>query len=250
MECHHHIHGSHPGHGCKSHAGCIRLVPIFNHLEEEQMAKIGASVETLALQKGEILFRAGERDDTLYIIHTGKVRIYRLADSGKEQLVRILNPGDFTGELAVFQPGEIHENYAEALQDSTICRMKQKDLQAYLLAYPQIALKILTEITKRLEESEKQTARVAVENVESRIISFLASCVEQSGTNDTVIALPMSKKDLASYLGTTPETISRKFTNLEKQGLIEQLPNKKIKIPDLDELLLYADEATSAGGHH
>ncbi|MCB6745848.1 Crp/Fnr family transcriptional regulator, partial [Anaerostipes hadrus] len=88
--------------------------------------------------------------------------------------------------------------------------------------------------------------RVAVENVESRIISFLASCVERSGADDTVIALPMSKKDLASYLGTTPETISRKFTNLEKQGLIEQLPNKKIKIPDLDGLLLYADEATSA----
>jgi CRP/FNR family transcriptional regulator len=219
----------------------MSLVPIFNHLEEEQKAKIAESAETLELQKGEMLFRAGEKDDTLYIINTGKIRIFRLSDSGKEQLVRILNPGEFTGELAIFQPEEVHENYAEALQKSSICLIKQKDLQEYLLEYPQISLKILSEITKRLKESEKQTAQVAIENVESRIIAFLFSCVEKNDANQTTITLPMSKKDLASYLGTTPETISRKFTILEKQGLIEQLPKKKIKIPDLDQLLLYAD---------
>ncbi|WP_169338754.1 Crp/Fnr family transcriptional regulator [Heyndrickxia acidiproducens] len=219
----------------------MRLVPIFNHLEEEQMAKIAESAETLELQKGEMLFRAGEKDDTLYIINTGKIRIFRLSDSGKEQLVRILDPGDFTGELAVFQPGEVHDNYAEALQKSSVCLIKQKDLQAYLLEYPQISVKILAEMTKRLKDSEKQTAQVAIENVESRIISFLINCVEKNGANHTTITLPMSKKDLASYLGTTPETISRKFTILEKQGLIEQLPKKKIKIPDLDQLLLHAD---------
>lgn len=203
------------------------------------MDMIAASARNLHLQKGELLFRAGEEDDTLYIINSGKVRIYHLSESGKEQLVRILNPGDFTGEVAIFQPGSFHETYAEALQNSSICVIKQEDLQKYLIEFPQISLKILSEVTMRLKNSEKQTTQVAFENVESRIVSFLAENVDKDSGNNPTVTLPMSKKDLASYLGTTPETISRKFTSLEKQGLIEQLPKRKIKIPDLDQLLLW-----------
>lgn len=228
----HHQHG---------HTQCVRLVPIFNHLEDQQMDMIAESAKTLHLQKGELLFRAGEKDDTLYIINSGKVRIYRLSDSGKEQLVRILNPGDFTGEVAIFQPGNVHETYGEALQNTSICLIQQQDLQKYLLEYPQISLKILSEITMRLKDSEKQTTQVAIENVESRIISFLAECVEKGNTNSPTVTLPMSKKDLASYLGTTPETISRKFSSLEQHGLIEQLPKRKIKILDFDQLLLHSE---------
>lgn len=223
-----------------THAECIRLVPIFNHLEDDQMDMIAASAKTLHLQKGEILFRAGESDDTLYIINSGKVRIYHLSDSGKDQLVRILNPGDFTGEVAIFQPGSVHENHAESLQDTSVCLIKQTDLQQYLIQYPQISLKILSEVTMRLKDSERQTTQVAIENVESRLISFLVECVEKRNDNSPTITLPMSKKDLASYLGTTPETISRRFTSLEQLGLIEQLPKKKIKIIDVNQLLLHA----------
>jgi len=230
-QCCHHQHG---------HAECIRIVPIFNHLEDAQMDLIAESAKTLHLQKGEMLFRAGEKDDTLYIINSGMARIYRLSESGKEQLIRILNPGDFTGEVAIFQPGSVHESYAEALQQTSICVMKREDLQKYLLEYPQIALKILSEVTLRLQESEKQTTQVAIENVESRIISFLAENVEMGSGNSPTVTLPMSKKDLASYLGTTPETISRKFTTFEELGLIKQLPKREIKIIDLDQLLLHS----------
>nr|WP_144924784.1 Crp/Fnr family transcriptional regulator [Paenibacillus bovis] len=230
-QCCHHQHG---------HAECIRIVPIFNHLEDEQMDLIAKSAKTVHLQKGEMLFRAGEEDDTLYIINSGKARIYRLSESGKEQLIRILNPGDFTGEVAIFQPGSVHESYAEALQHTSICVMKREDLQKYLLEYPEIALKILSEVTSRLQDSEKQTTQVAIENVESRIISFLAENVEMGSGNSPTVTLPMSKKDLASYLGTTPETISRKFTTFEELGLIKQLPKREIKIIDLDQLLLHS----------
>lgn len=225
----------------QNQAHCVRLVPIFNHLPEAEMDKIGESARKVVLEKGEHLFRAGEKDDTLYIIHRGRIRIYQLADSGKEQLVRILNPGDFTGELAIFQPGQAHENYGEALQKTEVCLIHQKDLQQYLTEYPEIAIKILSEMSRRLKESEKQTARVAIESVETRIISFLANLVDEDAGNSPVVVLPMTKKDLASYLGTTPETISRKFTHFEQLGLIEQLPKRKIKIPDLDKLLLYGD---------
>lgn len=228
------------GHTSTTDIACIRLVPIFNHLEDNQMDRILKSVKKVNLRKGESLFRAGEKDDTLYIIHTGKVRIFRLGESGKEQLVRILNPGDFTGELAIFRPGEVHENFAEAMAPSSICLIHQEDLLKYIVEFPQISLKIISEITTRLKDSEKQTVQVSTESVEARIISFLIDCLEENSSNSPTIQLPISKKDLASYLGTTPETISRKFTSFEKAGLIKQLPKNTIKINDLDELLLFS----------
>ena len=228
--CYHHSIGS--------PKACIQLVPIFNHLEEKQMDEIMHTTQSVSFERGSMIYRAEEESDTLYIVNTGRIRIYRLAESGKEQLVRILEPGDFTGEMALFSPENTkHESYAEAMMNTKICMIKRSDLQEYLLKYPSISLKILNELSQRLEQSEKQTTRFATEKVEARIALFLAECLGPE--MDTMeIALPMSKKDLASYLGTTPETISRKLSDLEDEGLIKQKPKKKIQILDLDGLLM------------
>ncbi|NCU17385.1 Crp/Fnr family transcriptional regulator [Bacillus sp. P1(2020)] len=193
-------------------------------------------VRSVTYKKGEFIYRQGESSDSLYIIHSGKVRIYRLSESGKEQVLRILNPGDFTGELALFKEGT-HETYAEAMVDSSICLINRDDLQQFLMKYPSISLHILSEFSNRLEQTEKQTARFATEKVETRIALFFADCMDKESKSNA-IELPMSRKDLASYLGTTPETLSRKITELEKDGYIKQRSNKIIEIIDLDELLL------------
>ena len=205
------------------------------------MDRIAEKAHTKHYQKGEFLFRSQEKDDALYIVNRGKVRIYRLSDSGKEQLVRILNPGDFTGEWTLFNPDAVHEEYAEAIRDTSVCMIQQHDVQELLKEYPAISLKLLGEMSQRLERSERQTAQVAVESVITRLVLFLAENVEPEMGDSPTITLPMEKKDIASYLGTTPETISRKLGELENEGLIQQLSGKRIKIQDLDDLLLYSE---------
>jgi len=221
-------------HTHENHKQCITLVPIFNHLENEQMNEIMTAARSSSYRRGEMIYKAGEQSDSLYIVSNGKIKIYRLSESGKEQLVRILNPGDFTGELALFNEG-IHESYAEAIADTQVCMIRRTDLQEFLLKYPSISLKILSEFSSRLEQSEKQTTRFATEKVETRIALFLAECLERDSNE---LTLPMSKKDLASYLGTTPETISRKLADLEVAGYIKQKGQRGIEIMDLDGLLL------------
>ncbi len=233
-ECHtcHHHHGDR----FDSQTSCISVVPIFNHLEEEQMEEIMQAMYSLSFKKGEVIYREGDTSNALYIVSKGQVKIYRLAESGKEQLLRILNPGDFTGELALFRES-IHEAYAEAMSDTNLCTISKDNLQEFLLKYPTISLKILAEFSNRLETSEKQTTRFVTEKVEARLALFLAECIEE-GNQSLEITLPMSQKDLASYLGTTPETISRKLADFEDEGYIRQKPNRKIEILDLDGLLL------------
>lgn len=220
----------------ENNESCVSIVPIFNHLEKSQMDEIMGVTHSVSYKKGEVIYSAGDQSDSLYIVNTGRVRIYRLSEAGKEQLLRILKPGDFTGELALFNEA-IHEAYASAMVDTSICTVKRSDLQELLLKYPTISFKLMAEFSKRLEKVEKQTTRLATEKVDTRIALFLAECIEV-GSKNNEITLPMSKKDLASYLGTTPETISRKLYELETLGYIRLVSNKRIQILELESLLL------------
>lgn len=215
---------------------CVSLVPIFNHLEPDQMNEVMEVVRNKVLKKGEILYHAGDQANALYIVNHGQIKIYRLSESGKDQMLRILHPGNFTGELALFQEG-IHEAYAEATMDTKICMIKSSDFQKLLLKYPTISLKVLEEFSSRLDRSEQQTTRVATEKVETRLALFIAELADQRGGKTKTITLPMSKRDLASYLGTTPETLSRRLSDFEEAGLIKQEGQRKLIIIDLDGLL-------------
>jgi CRP/FNR family transcriptional regulator len=214
---------------------CISLVPIFNHLEPAQMDEIMSLIRSLKFKRGENLYSPGDPANTLYIVSEGKIKIYRLSESGKEQLIRFLRPGDFTGELALFSDS-VHEAYAEAIEDTSVCTITRSEFNELLLKYPSISLKVLSEFSHRLEQSEKQTTRFATERVETRIALFLIECMDNDSKSQ-IVELPMSKRDLASYLGTSPESISRKLTEIEEVGLIEQISNKRIKILDLEGLL-------------
>jgi len=215
---------------------CLSIVPIFNHLESDQMNEIVKSVQSTIHKKGEFIFKDGDPSDNLYVLNAGQVKIYRLTNNGNEHLVSIMRPGDFMGEYALFNKST-HTSYAEAIMTTKICKINRKDLQAFLTKYPAISLKVLSEFARRLDRSEMHSASIATETVEARIALFLAE-LANSEPNKTTLELPMKRIDMASYLGTTPETITRRLSNLEDKGFIKQITHKKIKITDLDGLLL------------
>ncbi|GIO37964.1 Crp/Fnr family transcriptional regulator [Paenibacillus antibioticophila] len=229
-------------HGCHHNSDaeerqqyCISIVPLFNHLDLDELKEIVQTTRSHQFPKGQIVYHSGETSEGLYIVHKGSMKIYRLSGNGKEQLIRILGPGDFTGELSLFS-ASVHESYAEALEPLELCIMSRDSLQSFLLKYPQIALKMLGEFTSRLAESEKQATRIATETVETRIALYLSNLSEMQ--KNSGITLPMSRKHLASYLGTTPETISRKLADFEASGWISQQGQRQIEIHNLDALLL------------
>lgn len=218
-----------------SHALCVSRVPIFNHLPAEDLQSIAGKSRMRGFERGEFIHRAGDESSQLFIIHTGKVKVYRLSEGGKEQLVRILEPGAFTGELGLFCNLK-HDSYAEAMEESAICIIGRDDFHGLLLRHPAIGLHLMTELALRLDASENQTAVIATTPVDERIGLYLAALSEKA--NSLSITLPMSRKNLASYLGTTPETISRRFTEFEEAQWIAQSGQRKIEILDLDALLL------------
>lgn len=214
-------------------------VPIFNHLEADSLALIHQKIHAVEFKKGEYLFRAEEPTNTLYIIQSGAVRLFHLLESGKEQLIRILKPGDFIGEWSLFSQDRQYEDYAYALVDTKVCQLYADDFKEVLLSYPAVSLKILEEMSRRLQASEKMTSRVANESVGTRLVNYLLGQLPGQASDAHLINLELSRKELAAFLGTTPETISRKFKELETLNIIESLSPRKIKIINFDGLLQY-----------
>lgn len=218
---------------------CLSLVPIFKALDQDDLGKISQNITSRQLAKGEILYSLNDNDDTLYIVHTGELKNYRILENGKEQLIRLLGPGAFTGEWSIFKSDIKHNDYIEALEPTEICQLTRQGFKQVLGQYPEISMSLLQHMSKRLDISENQTATLAYGSITKRITSYLADLIINSKVNQegTIqVALPMTRKDLASYLGTTPESVTRGFNKLEKAGVIESISNKIIQVHDFNSL--------------
>jgi CRP/FNR family transcriptional regulator, anaerobic regulatory protein len=213
-----------------SEESCVSRVPIFNHLDASQKEEVHRMIHSVTYKKGESIYQANDSSQGLIIVNEGRIRIDRISEKGAMHLIRILNPGDFTGELALFKETP-NEDYATAMVDSRVCKISRIDLQNLMRQYPNIAMKILSTFASRLEEVEKNNTRLVSESVDCRIILFLLDAMDHNH-----VMLSMSKKDLASYLGTTPETLSRKLFELEDAQLIKQHSNRHIELLDIEAL--------------
>lgn len=197
---------------------CVTLVPLFNHLETADQQKINQLVSHRHFAKGEqILTPDGEPQ--LVIVARGNLKVYQLSAAGREQLLRVVEPGGYEGESQLFGAKNA-DLFAEALQPTEVCVLKQADFQELLLRYPQLSLKLLELTADKMTAVEQQTQFLLMEKVEERLAKYLTDL--QVATASSSLTIPMKMKELAAYLGTTPETLSRKFKLLEEKQLISR----------------------------
>lgn len=210
----------------QTRSNCIDNLELFTTLSIEQRSLIFSLVKHEHYKAGESIYSPGEIANSIHIMSRGKARIYRLSENGKEGLIRILIPGDFTGELALFKKG-IYEAYAQALEDTSICKIHHDDFKKILQTYPSISIKMLSTLAERLSNSEQQSAWMSTETAKERLMHYLIQSAIMDDKGKLFVYLDMPKRALASYLGTTPETLSRQFTKLKKDGVIRQ-PSKDV----------------------
>ncbi|MDT6952845.1 Crp/Fnr family transcriptional regulator [Companilactobacillus alimentarius] len=214
---------------------CVELVPIFKTLSQKDIETVATLVTHHHYKNGEYIFSAGDVADSLVIVAHGQAKVFQMSASGKEQMLRVLQTGDFDGEAALFSDAE-HSNFSQALMDTDVCQISRTDFQKLMQESPALAVNMVNALGRRIVQLEQQTAEVTTSSVESRLANYLLET--SAGLDEEVFTLPLKKKDIATYLGTTPETISRKLTLLVKQGMIEKISNNKFKILDEDRLMM------------
>jgi CRP/FNR family transcriptional regulator len=178
-----------------------------------------------------MVYTAGDVGEKLYVIHKGRVKISRIAANGKEQVIRVLGPGEFMGELSLFSPLPMTDN-AEVLEKSTMCIIEGKRLKGIMGKYPTIAFKVMEELSQRLEKAENLIEDINLNSVETRLAQILIKMADDKNE----VLLNMKKGDFASQIGMSQETLSRKLTSFQEKGLIKQIGNRRIVLLDKDRL--------------
>ena len=214
-----------------------REVPIFESLSEEELDRIISIRKHMFLKKGESLFLEGDKVSKLFIISEGMIKISKTTVTGKEQIINILTVGDFLGESNIL--GDTHEINvsATAVKNTELCTISREYLKEILYSNPEIALKLLSELNKRLSEVENLSKNLSNNNPESRICYMLIEFSEKYGKiiNDSIeIELPLNREGMANYCGLARETLSRKLSYLENKNIIDIIGTKKIRIRSLE----------------
>lgn len=207
---------------------CINTNPLFQSLETEQIQLIKSEIYEKKLNIGDHLYQAGDERQTLYLIQEGAIKIYRLSSDGKEHTISILEAGDFIGERSLFH-NTTSNNYAVAIEETTVCCLRQKDFQAIVAKNPQIALELLATLSERLEDTQEHMISLTGESARNRLLQYLEDQSKKQNTRE--VKLPSTKKDLSSYLGMSQETFSRTLTLLTREEIVSQ------PAPDIIELL-------------
>jgi CRP/FNR family transcriptional regulator len=194
--------------------------------------------------KGDMLCSQGEKSDTLFIINEGQVKISKLTKEGKEQIIHIFTSGDFFGELSLFSSNEIYNFDAYAISNVKICTLSKHDMDKIIMSNPEISLKLLQVISKRLTQTENLAQNLATNDAEIRIAFMLLEFGEKYGvavSQGLQINLPINREEMANYVGVTRETISRKLSIFEELGIISLKGNKVLIIKQIDMLRSYVE---------
>jgi CRP/FNR family transcriptional regulator, anaerobic regulatory protein len=223
---------------------CAKKIPIFEFLSDIEIAKIVASTGHKELKKGEAICLEGEKSDTLFIINEGQVKLSKITKEGKEQIVHILMNGDFFGELSLFSENERYNFSSYTISNVKLCTLSKRDMDEIIMSNPEISLKILREVTKRLVETENLAQNLATNDAEVRIANMLIDFAEKYGTQSNegiTIKLPVNREEMANYAGVTRETMSRKLGKFENEGIISAEGSKIIIINNMDVLREYVE---------
>jgi CRP/FNR family transcriptional regulator len=196
----------------------INKIPAFNGLSEDQLKEIQNIAVDRRFEKGEIIFSEGDEGSGFYVVVAGQVKVFKLSPEGKEQILHIFGPGNPVGEVAVFAGRSFPAN-AEAIAAARLLFFPRSAFLDLISDNPSLALKMLAVLSMRLRQFTVQIENLSLKEVPGRLASYLIVLSEEQKNEETVI-LPISKGQLASLLGTIPETLSRIFAKMSAQNLI------------------------------
>jgi CRP/FNR family transcriptional regulator len=204
-------------------------------LGDDQLAKITNLITRRKYKKGQVIFFEGDVSDKFYIINEGKIKTFKHTREGKEQILYILAEGDFIGDLSLLKKSTFQYN-AEALEEVNVCTLSKDDFDRILKDNPEICLRILESVHDRLVNLENLVQTLSTKDVEARIAGLLVSLSESFGRlqdGKIILDMALTREEMANFIGVTRETISRKLSGLQDEGLIELFGNKRIIINEL-----------------
>ncbi|MGD9333156.1 MAG: Crp/Fnr family transcriptional regulator [Desulfobacterales bacterium] len=210
----------------------------FKGLSEEELEALHQITSQRSYQRNQMVFSDGDEGHGFFLVLTGKVKVFKLSPEGKEQILHILGPGEPLGQVAVFAGASFPAN-AQAIKQSRLLFFPRKAFVDLIQARPSLALNMLAILSNRLREFTVQIENLSLKEVPARLASYLLYLSEeQQGAQS--LQLNISKGQLASIIGTIPETLSRILARMSAKNLI-QVNGREIRLLDRGNLSALAE---------
>ena len=207
----------------------ISKASLFNGLPAEQIEELSQICLDRTYEKGRELFSEGSKATGFYLVVSGKFKIYKLSMEGKEQILHIFGGGEVLGEVPVFAGGSYPAN-AEAIEPSRALFFPRASFIEMIGREPAIALNLLGILSQRLRIFTHLIEDLSLKEVPGRLAAYLIYLGERSGSPHS-LDLDITKTQLASLLGTIPETLSRILAKMAQQGIIS-VEGRTIRVLD------------------
>jgi len=209
----------------------IATILLFQALPQKDLKDLTAIVIGQVLKRAQIIFSEGDEGKGFYVVISGRVKIFKLSPEGKEQILHIFGPGEPFGEVPVFA-GKCFPANAEAIEKSRLFYFPRDAFFNLINKSPSLAMNMLAVLSKRLHQFTALIEDLSLKEVPGRLAAYLIYLSEQQKSTDD-LTLDISKSQLASLLGTIPETLSRILARMTREAIIESDGQRHIRILDL-----------------
>ncbi|HLE12867.1 MAG: hypothetical protein A2504_13445 [Bdellovibrionales bacterium RIFOXYD12_FULL_39_22] len=193
---------------------------LFSNLDSTSIEQIAAESLRVDIVRGELLFSDGMEALAFFVLINGMIKIYKISDEGSEQILHIHQSGDIIAEGAIFDKQKYPAN-GIALQNCTLVKIPKDAFVSLIMKNPEVALKIMGSYSRRLRMFVSMIEDFTLKDLEQRLVKYIIRNSKKKGAIN-YCELNVSKKELASLLGTIPETLSRALTGLKNKGYLTE----------------------------
>ncbi|WAH98169.1 Crp/Fnr family transcriptional regulator [Arthrobacter sp. MMS18-M83] len=212
-----------PAFGLSDGFSCLNEVDLFADLTEAEIQAMDLMAPARMFRRGELVFSQAQPVTALFILKSGRVRVFRVTEDGKALTMAILEPGAVFGEMTLLGQ-RMYDNYAEAIEDSAICRLDSIDVEHFLLSDPRIAIRISRLLGEQVARLEERLTDLALRPLAARVASTLLSLAETApaGRFGHGRQIRLTHEQIAGLLGATREATSRILAEMAARGIIRQ----------------------------
>ena len=199
---------------------CVQSLNIFEVLSQEQIDEIASNAQVINVEAGNILFTPDDLVEVIYILHKGRIKIYKLNEAGRQLTLSYLVPGNIVGEVDIFsmRPRGV---FAEVIEDALLCVIDKNYIREIMLKYPDLTERILQIICTKVKDLEDDIYSQALCNTRDKLIKKLLQLANIMDKDDKEeIRLKLTHQELAEMIGSTRETVSLTLKTLNNSGHI------------------------------
>lgn len=211
----------------------IANIQLWRGLPEDQLDALAQIAIAKTYRKGEVIFAEGDEGRGFFVVKLGRVKVYKLSTDGKEQILHFFGDGEHFAEVPVFD-GQCFPASAAAVEKSELLFFPRTAFLALLEQHPTLAIAMLAVSARHLRRMAQIIENLSLKEVPGRLAVYLLYLSERNGKGEEV-ELDMTKTQLAAFLGTIPETLSRVFAKMSQDGLIA-IDGSRIKLLNRDRL--------------